>query len=288
MSFKLMGIKVKISLFFIFITLVALLTDFYRQLIAIFFALGIHELGHLLTAREFGLNVESIELLPFGGKIKIKNLDEASLEQEMLTVIAGPMVNFAVATILMYMLNKEMMPKEFGNILINYQLILGFFNMIPALPLDGGRIFVLWLRQFTNYTSAVRIASRLGKILSVVFSILALYGLLFKKSFINLLIMSIILFYQAVKESRQAPYLFMKQIARKKQNLLNKEFFPLETIVAMENTPIKKILYQFIPQKYYIIYILDDEMNVRKSFTETEIINKILETGLDIKFKDLL
>ena len=59
--------------------------------------------------------------------------------------------------------------------------MLGIFNMLPALPLDGGRIFALWLRQRVGYTSSVRIASQTGKILAFLMLLFALLGLFYKR-----------------------------------------------------------------------------------------------------------
>jgi stage IV sporulation protein FB len=55
-----------------------------------------------------------------------------------------------------------------------------------------------------------------------------------------------------------------------------------------EDTPVKKILYLFAPQKYFIVYILDKNMEIKKYLTETEIFDKVIEKGLDLKMKDLI
>ncbi|MDI3480484.1 MAG: stage sporulation protein [Tepidanaerobacteraceae bacterium] len=289
MTVKIMEMEVKIDFFFILLILISLMAGLWYELIAAIMALGFHEIGHIAAAQSLGLRVDRIEILPFGGRIKIVNLDEATPEAEMLTVLAGPMVNFAVSIVLSYfLLNQgETILRTVKNF-IHYQLIIGFFNMLPALPLDGGRVFVLWLRQYMNYISAIRIAAKITKILALVMFLFAAVGLSKGRFFFNFVIAGFFLWSYAFKEEKEAPLAFLKNIARKKEMLFKKGFLPLELLVAVESATAKQLLYKFDPHKYYIVCLLDRNMKIKNHLTETEIFDKIVQEGLDIRLRDLI
>lgn len=278
--------KITISFFFIAVVIFAFAAGMYVETLAALFALGVHEFAHVFVGNKLGVVIHEIEILPFGGRIK-SSLSDASDESEMLTVLAGPLANFAVVGFILVLSTLEFIPPKIAWQFTHYQLMLGIFNMLPALPLDGGRIFALWLRQRMSFTSSVRIASHTGKILGYSMLIIALFGFAFKKLYISFIIAGFFLLQQASTEEKNAHLIFMKHLA-KKEKLSIKRYLPGEIIIADQETTAKKILYLFSPQKYLIVYILDKNMKIQKSLTETEIFDKIIEKGLDFKLKDLI
>ena len=80
----------------------------------------------------------------------------------------------------------------------------------------------------------------------------------------------------------------MLHIKLKKEKLLKNQYFPGEIVVVDQEATAKKILYLFLPKKYFIVYILNRNMEIRKTLTETEIFDIIMEKGLDFKMKELI
>ncbi|HHY05127.1 MAG TPA: hypothetical protein GX534_08080 [Thermoanaerobacterales bacterium] len=288
MTFKIFGIKTKINLFFILILFFGSFSGVLYDVIAAMTALVLHEFGHLVSAKSLGLLIEELEIMPFGGRIKIKNIDAISQESEIMVVLAGPMANFIASAFLLFFIKHNILPEYFGMQLINYQLKLGFFNLLPALPLDGGRLSLMWLRQRINFILAIKISCWAGKIIGLVLIFIAVWGVFIQRYFISFLLIGVFLIFYANKEEQNAPLIFIDQVVKKKEILKQKGFMPSEIITATENTIVKKILYLFIPQKYFIIHVLDDEMNIKKTITETEVFSKVIEYGLDISLKELL
>jgi len=288
MTFCIKGIKFKIDFVFLIIGLLAALGGLYIEIIGALMALIIHEMGHLICGHVLGLLIEKVELLPFGGKMTLRNLEQASIESELATILSGPMANFVFYFFLLFLIGQDIVATDIAHILVKYQLTLGLFNMIPALPLDGGRVFMLWLRNHINYINAARIASKMGMILSGVLWFIVILGIFYKKYYINVIIISVFLFLESYKEYREAPLLFIKELIKKKKNLKDKGYMTIEPVVSMETTPVKNIFYLFSPKKYHVVYVLNENANIIRCFTETEIFNKIVEEGLDIRMKDLL
>jgi len=160
--------------------------------IAIFGCVVLHELGHALTARRFGVPTRDITLLPIGGVARLQRIPERPI-QEFLVAIAGPAVNVVIAAGLFVLLlalfgiegilaNMQNMAPETivgGPFLVNLMavnLLLVVFNVLPAFPMDGGRILRAALASQMDYVKATRIAARIGQGMAVLFAIAGLFG----------------------------------------------------------------------------------------------------------------
>jgi Zn-dependent protease/predicted transcriptional regulator len=151
-------------------------------MIVLFACVVLHELGHSLVSKRLGLPVREIILLPIGGISRMEK-NPSTPVQELLVSAAGPLVNFAIAGLIFFAtgerlgsLTGESLVKGPGAPglptalvwLLGANVVLGLFNLLPAFPLDGGRVFraVLWL--FFDYATATRVASAVGQFLAIV------------------------------------------------------------------------------------------------------------------------
>jgi Zn-dependent protease len=137
--------------------------------VGIFASIVLHELGHSLVARRFGMEMRGITLHMFGGAAELED-EPTSPTAELFVAAAGPATSFALAGLLRLMavatagLSSSELPIE---VLLRYvstlNLVLGIFNLLPAFPLDGGRILraVLWLKN-GDHDRATRLASQIG------------------------------------------------------------------------------------------------------------------------------
>jgi Zn-dependent protease/predicted transcriptional regulator len=175
----------------------------------------LHELGHSLTALTFNVPVEEIVLFPIGGVAKLARIPEEPI-QEFLIAIAGPAVNFAIAIVMAIggliiapILDLAFAPSlriNFADLslvaVFNYvfisNLFLGVFNLLPAFPMDGGRILRSLLATRLNYRRATRIAVAIGQSLAW---LLGLLGFLQGNYF--LIIIAIFIYLGAGSEERQ-------------------------------------------------------------------------------------
>src|SRR5262249_36836735 len=134
----------------------------------------LHELGHALTARRFGIRTLDIVLLPIGGVARLDRMPERPRE-EILVAIAGPAVNLAIVLVLVAAgvarwplrieeLTRGPLPFLF---LVNFAMLA--FNLIPAFPMDGGRVLRALLATRMPYVRATRIASTVGQGIALLF-----------------------------------------------------------------------------------------------------------------------
>jgi Zn-dependent protease len=147
--------------------------------LAIFACVLLHEFGHALVARRFGIGTRRITLLPIGGVAELERSPEDP-RAELWIALAGPAVNFAIAAVLSLVgfttgaFASAGLAKLVFTALVWANLLLGLFNLIPAFPMDGGRVFRAWAQRRHGRLRATRMAAKLGRGLAVGFGIWAL------------------------------------------------------------------------------------------------------------------
>lgn len=191
---KLAGIEVRVhATFFLLITWVAW-GNYATQgsveaalagvtFIAMLFGIVVlHELGHALTARRFGVATRDITLLPIGGVARLERMPD-NPRHELAVAVAGPGVNVVLAAVLAsigLLLGMDIQPSaSTENVvaqLLWINVALATFNMLPAFPLDGGRALRAFLAMRMPDVRATEVAARLGQALAVVLGIAGLFG----------------------------------------------------------------------------------------------------------------
>jgi Zn-dependent protease len=148
---------------------------------AVFGCVVLHEYGHALTARRFGIGTRDITLYPIGGVARLERISEKPWE-EFWIAVGGPAVNVVIALILfciavpLLVFNPQLLLDTtagqflFAVLFLNVFLVL--FNMMPAFPMDGGRVFRAVLSMWLGHLQATRIAARVGLVVAVVGGVL--------------------------------------------------------------------------------------------------------------------
>lgn len=155
--------------------------DYSLLMAAVFGCVVLHELGHALTARRFGIATRDIILTPIGGLARLTRMPRAP-GAELLITLAGPMVNFVLAAILWgillisgafepYAASAPTYLDVFGFDLMMANVAIGVFNLIPVFPMDGGRVLRALLSGAIGYRRATEFAAGLGRVLAVALGI---------------------------------------------------------------------------------------------------------------------
>lgn len=152
--------------------------------IALFGCVVLHELGHAVAARRFGVPTRDITIYPIGGVARLARIPEHPF-QEFVIAVAGPLVNVAIAAILgvsllfvsgaSNLMFGEVLSGRFLQNLMWANIALVVFNLIPAFPMDGGRMLRAGLATFMDYSKATRIAASIGQGLAILFAIAGLF-----------------------------------------------------------------------------------------------------------------
>jgi len=145
----------------------------------LFLSVAIHELAHSLVAMRYKLTIESITLFIFGGVAQIKG-EPASAKAEFRIAIAGPLTSFFLAAFFFVFSLKttNIAFKSLFSYVYQLNLILGFFNLIPGFPMDGGRVLraYLWNKK-KDYFYATQKASKIGQNIAIFFMVFGVFSL---------------------------------------------------------------------------------------------------------------
>jgi Zn-dependent protease len=158
-------------------------------ILALFACVLLHEFGHAFAARAFGIQTPDITLLPIGGVARLNRIPDEPW-QELVVAVAGPLVNVVIAAVLIFVLifvvhqaapldqleSIENPRIELLAKLASVNIMLVLFNLIPAFPMDGGRVLRALLAMAMPYSRATWIAARIGQILAICLAAYAYFG----------------------------------------------------------------------------------------------------------------
>ena len=164
---------------------------------AAFVCVILHEYGHALMARRFGIPTIDITMYPIGGIARLKSMPKDPA-QEFLIAIAGPAVNLGLAALLYAVNSARGIPMDLASVLGSQTTVLGLltwinlamagFNMLPAFPMDGGRVLRAILASRMGHARGTQIAGMVGMGMAVLFASFGLLSMNFILVFIGVFV----------------------------------------------------------------------------------------------------
>jgi Zn-dependent protease/CBS domain-containing protein len=153
-------------------------------IVAVFACVVLHEFGHALAARRYGIRTPDITLLPIGGLARLERMPDQPW-QEFVIAIAGPLVNVVIAALILAAVGFSVGPQQMADIedpnigffarLAGVNVFLVLFNLIPAFPMDGGRVLRAILAIWMPWSRATQTAATIGQGLAFVFGFIGLF-----------------------------------------------------------------------------------------------------------------
>ncbi|MEK4565754.1 M50 family metallopeptidase [Alkalihalobacillus sp. FSL R5-0424] len=220
---------VRINPFFWIVLAIGLLTGYFREAILLFFIVFIHELGHATAALHFKWKLRKIELLPFGGVAEVEESGNKPIKEELIVILSGPIQHLWMIGLSFLLVQTNSWSSYWHELFVWHNLVILCFNLLPILPLDGGKLVQLWFMERWSYKKA-----HLASIISSV-SVLIIVALctLILPFHLNMILVLLFLVINNYLEWKQRHYRFMRFLTER-NHLPNKEDKPLVLFVPSD------------------------------------------------------
>ena len=291
--FRIAGIQLRIHI--TFLLLIAWLAfGYYAQggsavaagrvifVLLLFLCVVLHEFGHAFAAKAFGINTPDITLLPIGGVARLERMPEEPV-QELIIAVAGPLVNVVIALGLFVaggfhaLLNPSNV--EGGGLvaqLLTINIMLVLFNLLPAFPMDGGRVLRALLATRLSYARATQVAANVGQGFAFIFGFI---GLLW-----NPFLLFIALFVY-IGASQEAALAQMKDVSRR---------FPVSSAMVREfrtlsgDATLQEAVDALLATSQHDFPVVDDSGNVAGLLTRQDLIGALRKNDPALRVGDVM
>ncbi len=282
---KVAGVQLILNNWFLGLVVLFAVAGLLSKLLLVFSAIVCHEAAHAAAAVALGLKVREIELLPFGGVARIDGLNEAEPHKELLIAAAGPVTSLLLAALSWLVVTKLPDIADYGwQFFLQVNFMLVCFNLLPALPLDGGRIARALLCQVWDYNRSTAVVALCGKVIGI--ALLVGAGMMFiSQGTVNVtfMIAGLFLYTAARSETVTAGFRMMQTLSRKKELLMVRGVLPTMHFTASANLTIKEVVRLFQSEHYHIVLVVDENLCVLGTITETQLWDALTTRGLYTK-----
>lgn len=248
----------------------------------LFVCVVLHEFGHAIAAKHFGINTPDITLLPIGGVARLQRMPEEP-RQELIIALAGPLVNVVIALTLFAVVGwrglaaqATMVGPDLLAQLLVVNVVLVLFNLLPAFPMDGGRVLRALLATRLSYARATQIAASIGQGCAFIFGFIGLFG--------NPLLLFIALFVY-MGASQEAALAQLKDISRS---------FPVSSAMVREfhslpqNATLQEAVDALLATSQHDFPVVDESGNVAGVLTRHDLIAALRKHNPQIRVADVM
>lgn len=285
---RICGIEFRVNPFLVLLLLVYSSAGLVRETLVAFWIVVLHELAHIAVASCFGFRAERVEFLPFGGVAVFSEPLALQPAAEAITAAAGPVHNFAFAVFAAVLQRNGHIAPNFARFLVETNLAIGIFNLLPAIPLDGGRILRAVLAPRIGLARATALAVRVGRLAGatvlVAGSILAYLGRC------NVLVPALggFLVFAATKEARQVPYDRIRDSLRKKRRFLETGAISTQLLAVQEATLFRDVVRRLEPGKLNVVLVFSRDLELLGITTEIDVLEAMVKHGPDAPVRVLV
>ncbi|MFK3939020.1 M50 family metallopeptidase [Alkalihalobacillus sp. NPDC078783] len=220
---------VRINPFFWIVLAIGLLTGYFREAILLFLIVFIHELGHAGAAIHYKWKLRKIELLPFGGVLEVEESGNKPIKEELIVVLSGPVQHLWMIGLSFLLVQTETWSPYWHGLFVWHNLVILSFNLLPILPLDGGKLVQLWFMERWPYKKA-HLASMISSVSVLVIVALCTLVLPFH---LNMILVLMFLVINNYLEWKQRHYRFMRFLTER-NHLPNKKDKSLVLFVSSD------------------------------------------------------
>ena len=261
---------IKINKYFLPYVIILLMLGFKEKIVISFILVFLHELVHCLVAKSLGFKGFNIEILPVGAVLKLKDIDEASAKEDLIIALSAPLLNIFLG-VLFYFLYVIYGHNVFHTF-FQYNMIIGGINLIPAFPLDGGRIIRDIIRSKAVYKIANKITIYISMVIGIILMGIYLFLFFGGNNNISLGLIALFIIISALNEKKRMAYVIMSDIIKKRDKFINRGYIENSSMSVYYKKDLLSVISIIEKNKYNIFFVLDENMNIIHTLYESDIL----------------
>lgn len=285
---RVFGVELDVDpLVIVFAALYALAGSLWQWAI-VFASLMVHEASHAMAATGFGYAVARISITPIGAVASLEGEIQSRPEAEAAVAMAGPMTSLILASLGYLLLLYGNADREKVEFFVGANIALAIFNLIPAFPLDGGRVLRALMAEELGVASATRKAVALSRVIGITITVLGAAG--FAARYFNLLVPALGLFIwiAAGRESQSAAYAGLKSVMGKRASLRARGALPARLLVAAPDVTACDLLGKVTSSDFTIVSVIGAGGGEIGRLSELELLEGISLLGPDAAVREVL
>lgn len=279
-------IEIRIRASVLIMPVLALVAGFFIEYIVVFISMLLHEISHIAAAVIWGIKTDvfSVSMLGFSAAIRVR---DCNWRKQLFIYFAGPALNLLVFLVAMTLEHILLSDHEYIILLSVTNLFMGMFNLLPVLPLDGGRIVFVLLSEGMGTNAAGKIVRRLALLFASLIILAGVYQLCITFFNVSLIIIGIYIIIALNAGRLESGMMSIREIIYRRSRLIKRGIYPARDLVAMKDTLLAEALKNMDFDRFHIIHVLDDDLHVIGSYTENDIIGALGEGSNDLTFGQL-
>lgn len=265
---------------FVLLMISSVLTGYFVEMITLFGVVTIHELGHVAAAKSLGWRVREVQLLPFGGVASVDEQSNVPAREDLLVAICGPLQNVWMAAFAYGMMAGGWGNEAYWQYFLKANMMIGIFNLLPALPLDGGKIMQALLSYMISFHRALVVSTYLSMLLSIMVIIAAVIRYPSGGIQLNLLVIGIFLFYTNWYGYKHLSFQFLRFLVSREgrsERMMEGGKLPSPLLVPSDARPME-VFRQFMREKHHLLYMTGNTGAVMRVLPEAVLVRAFLES----------
>lgn len=259
------GVSFRFHPLFSIVILLSIFAGYFVETATLFGIVLIHELGHMTAAKGFGWRVREVQLLPFGGVVVMDELGSVPAWQEIIVALAGPLQNVWMILIAYLLQLTGAITEDWSHYFIQANALIALFNLLPILPLDGGKILQSLMSLWLPYHRTLVLNCVLSLLFSGLLAAASLLHLVRGSIQLNLLMIALFLLVSNWYSYKSLSYHFMRFLIHRElsqQQLMSRGALA-QPIVVHGQRKVPDIVRLFMREKYHLVYVMDEHGTIR-------------------------